>query len=143
MKYMKKRTKVSAHLISSISGVLSEGENITVAGRIMYYDDYKKTWKPIGGLLKIMLNDKEIRKIKSDKSGFKFSIRVPSEGKHKLEIRFIGDEEHEPYCKVLRFQVLNKNYKKMLMKFLSVAYFFMGITYLALFLTLVLMILFI
>ncbi len=28
MKYMKKRTKVSAHLISSISGVLSEGENI-------------------------------------------------------------------------------------------------------------------
>ncbi len=128
-------------MLSNMSGILSEGDVVTISGKVMYYDNYEKTWKPVGGILKIFLNDKEIRIIKSDKGDFRFSIRAPPEGRHKLEIRYLGDDLHEPHCKVLKFQVLNKEHKKTLMRFLNIAYIFTGIVYLALFITLVLMIL--
>ena len=136
-----RRTRISAHMFSNISGVLTEGDNITISGKIMYYDDFEKTWKPVGGVLKVLLNGKEIRLIKSDDGDFRFSIKAPPEGKHKLEIRFLGDELHEPNFKVLNFQVLSKEHKRTLMKFLNIAYLFAGIVYLALLITLILMIL--
>jgi len=133
------RTKVVAHFVGNVSGIISERELITVNGRIMYYDHSERTWKPLGGLLKIVLDGRDMGKFLVDREGFSFSFIAPSKGKHRLEIRYIGDDEFESNYKTLKFQVLSKDEKMLLLRFVSIAYFFTSIVYVVLFVMMVLL----
>ncbi len=115
----KKRTKVVATL--KCGGIISEGENITISGRVQYYDEHKKIWRPVSGYIKIVLDERDLGKIHANNS-FNFTLPAVERGKHKVEIRFIGNDEFESSYRTLRFQVVDRDEKIKLTMMIRLAY---------------------
>lgn len=115
----KKRTKVVASL--KCGGIISDGESVTVSGSVQYYDEREKIWKPISGYIKIMLDETDLGKIYADNK-FNFTLPAVGKGKHKVEVRFIGNDEFESSYRTLRFQVVDKGEKVKLTIMIKLAY---------------------
>jgi len=84
-----------------------EGELVTVEGWLTYYDEGEKSWKPLRGKLHVYVDGVRVGETESNNYGmFSYSFPAPSEGKHKLEVRFKGKFGYEASYKVLDFQVI-------------------------------------
>ncbi len=118
LKSDKKRTRI----VTSFKGdyVISEWEDVTIAGRVQYYDEDDKTWKPAKGKLRVFLDDEFYKDLSVD-GDFEFKISAKA-GKHSISFRFVGDESVEHCYKTVNFNVVSKFEKSKIKRNVKFAY---------------------
>lgn len=112
-------TRISAHLIDAAP---VEGETVSLEGWLTFYDEKDKKWVPLRGKLNIFLNGVKIGECESDELGFfKFNFVAPTVGKHKVEVKFAGDEKFEGSYRSLNMQTLSVGEKKRVLRIAKIA----------------------
>ncbi|MCS7119330.1 MAG: hypothetical protein NZ894_04685 [Archaeoglobaceae archaeon] len=102
---------------------IAKGEKVVVEGYLTLYDEKEKRWKPLDSEIFFYLDGKEIGFTKPNFGKFSFKFLSPSLGRHRVDIKFEA-EGYEPSYKSIKFQVVESERKKKILRIAKLIFLF-------------------